>query len=58
MLKVVEKSGPDHDQIFKVCVHLGEQVFGPAQAKNKRDTEQNAAKIELDNFRNSIKQFL
>lgn len=49
--ELVDKSGPDHDQIFKVSVHLGEQTFGPAAAKNKREAEQLAAQIALENFK-------
>jgi len=48
--ELVEKSGPDHDQIFKVQVKLGDEIFGPAVAKNKREAEQQAAKIALETF--------
>ena len=48
--ELVAKTGPDHDQTFKVCVHLGEKVFGPAEAKSKKEAEQIAAKLALDNY--------
>lgn len=48
--ELIEKKGPDHDQTFLVCVKLGDKTFGPAAAKNKREAEQLAAKIALDNF--------
>ncbi len=49
--ELVEKTGPDHDQTFKVCVHLGQCVFGPASAKSKKEAEQLAAKLALDNYK-------
>jgi ribonuclease-3 len=48
--ELVSKTGPDHDQTFKVCVHLGDKVFGPATAKSKKEAEQMAAKIALEKF--------
>lgn len=48
--ELISKTGPDHDQIFTVSVHLGNEVFGPAKAKTKKDAEQMAAKIALDNY--------
>ena len=43
--ELISKTGPDHDQIFKVCVHLNNVSYGPASAKNKKQAEQEAAKI-------------
>lgn len=48
--ELVSKTGPDHDQVFTVVVHLDTQTFGPAKAKTKKDAEQLAAKIALDNY--------
>lgn len=48
--ELVSKSGPDHDQTFNVCVHLGDKVFGPVSAKSKKEAEQLAAKIALEKF--------
>ena len=42
------ESGPDHDQTFKVCVHLGDKSFGPVSAKSKKEAEQQAAKAALE----------
>ncbi|MBR1639685.1 MAG: ribonuclease III [Treponema sp.] len=49
--QVVDRNGPEHDQIFSVTVTLGNQVFGPAKGKNKKDAEQAAAKIALDSYK-------
>jgi len=46
--ELVKKSGPDHDRTFWVSVHLKENVFGPAQGKNKKSAEQNAAKLAYE----------
>lgn len=48
--ELISKTGPDHDQTFKVCVHLGNKAFGPATAKSKKEAEQLAAKLALENF--------
>lgn len=48
--ELVSKSGPDHDQIFTVCVHLGNKVYGPCHGKTKKEAEQNAAKVALQSF--------
>lgn len=48
--ELVAKTGPDHDQTFKVCVHLGDKIFGPAEAKSKKEAEQLAAKLALDKY--------
>ena len=56
--ELVKKTGPDHDQVFWVNVHLGEAVYGPAQGKSKKEAEQAAAhraweKIEAENSKQS-----
>ena len=48
--ELVSKTGPDHDQTFKVCVHLGDKSFGPVSAKSKKEAEQLAAKLALDKY--------
>ena len=49
--ELVSKTGPEHDQLFTVNVHLGNTVFGPAKGKSKKEAEQSAAKIALDNYK-------
>lgn len=46
--KLISVSGPDHEQIFEVCVFLGEKSFGPTKAKSKKEAEQEAAKIAIE----------
>ena len=48
--ELVSKTGPDHDQTFNVCVHLGNKTYGPVSAKSKKDAEQLAAKLALEDF--------
>jgi len=48
--KLLEKTGPDHNQLFKVCVYLGDKQYGPASAKSKKEAEQLAAAIALKDF--------
>lgn len=43
---VVEgKSGPDHMRIYHMAVRVGEQQFGPADGRNKKEAEQKAAAL-------------
>ena len=46
--ETVSVTGPDHDRIFNVCVHLGEVTYGPEKGKNKKDAEQMAAKAAYE----------
>ena len=48
--ELIAKTGPDHDQTFKVSVHLGDKTFGPVSAKSKKEAEQLAAKLALDKY--------
>ncbi len=48
--ELVSKSGPDHNQVFNVRVHLGNKIFGPCSGKTKKEAEQAAAKLALDEY--------
>ena len=42
------ESGPDHDKVFEVEVHLNSNVIGRGKGKNKKQAEQMAAKQALE----------
>ncbi len=42
------ESGPDHDKVFEVEVHLNSNVIGIGKGKNKKRAEQMAAKQALE----------
>lgn len=42
------ESGPDHNKIFEVEVHLNSNVIGKGKGKNKKQAEQMAAKQALE----------
>lgn len=46
--ELIGVSGPDHDQRFKVSVHLGSVVYGPTEGKSKKEAEQKAAELALN----------
>ena len=46
--ELVGKTGPEHDQVFNVCVRLNHVTYGPVSAKSKKQAEQEAAKIACD----------
>ena len=45
---LVSAMGPEHDQVFYMTVSFHGSTYGPASGKNKKDAEQNAAKVALD----------
>lgn len=44
---LTDESGPDHDKLFTVEVHLNSNVIGCGQGKSKKQAEQMAAKQAL-----------
>lgn len=46
--RVVQKTGPDHDRTFWIEVHVGERSFGAGKGKNKKEAEQEAARIAYE----------
>ena len=46
--RVVQKTGPDHDRTFWIEVHIGERSFGAGKGKNKKEAEQEAARIAYE----------
>ena len=46
--KVVQKTGPDHDRTFWIEVHVGDRSFGAGKGKNKKEAEQEAARIAYE----------
>ncbi len=42
---LVKKTGPDHNRIFWIEVVVKGKSYGPAEGKNKKEAEQNAAAI-------------
>lgn len=44
---LTDQSGPDHDKIFEVEVHLNSNVIGKGKGKSKKQAEQMAAKQAL-----------
>lgn len=41
--ELVGTSGPEHEKLFEVIVHVGEKSFGPYKGSSKKDAEQKAA---------------
>lgn len=44
---LTSESGPDHDKVFEVEVHLNSNVIGKGEGKSKKQAEQMAAKQAL-----------
>lgn len=45
--ELVSVTGPAHEQVFEVKVHLNTKTFGPATGYNKKSAEQKVAKMAL-----------
>lgn len=48
--EVVEQLGPDHDCQFKIIIHIDNKTFGPIIDKSKKDAEQKAAHLAINNL--------
>jgi ribonuclease-3 len=48
--RVVQKTGPDHDKTFWIEVHVGERSFGAGKGKNKKEAEQEAARLAWESM--------
>ena len=42
---LLKQSGPDHDRLFWIEVHINGKSYGPGVGKNKKSAEQEAARI-------------
>lgn len=48
--ETIEKTGPDHDASFKVCVKIGEKISGHGAGRSKKIAEQAAAMEALKGY--------
>ncbi|MCM2267612.1 MAG: ribonuclease III [Elusimicrobiales bacterium] len=46
--ELMTETGPEHDKVFTVRVHLGKKTLGLGTGKNKKEAQQAAAKNALD----------
>ncbi|HZE96998.1 MAG TPA: ribonuclease III [Planctomycetota bacterium] len=46
--RVMKEMGPDHKKMFQVVVELNATQYGPAWGANKKEAEQRAAKLALE----------
>ena len=52
--KVVEETGPDHGKNFRVITIVNGNTYGEGWGKNKKEAQQNAAKVTLENFTQNL----
>jgi len=43
--KIVSEKGPDHNKIFTIKVFINDELFGEGKGANKKEAQQNAAKV-------------
>ena len=46
--RLVDRSGPEHSRVFIMDVTVNGRVFGPAEGKNKKSAEREAAKLAYE----------
>ncbi len=49
--KVIRTTGPDHAKVFTSAVLIKEKIFGKGKGYSKQESEQNAAKKALENWK-------
>jgi ribonuclease III len=52
--QVVDEIGPDHGKTFVVQVFVNGQVVSEASGKTKKEAQQAAARLALENFKNTL----
>jgi len=48
--RVLEETGPNHDKKFRVGLLLGNEMISVGSGKTKKEAQQNAARVALDNL--------
>ncbi len=51
---VVAQEGPDHDRTFEVAIFLGDEEFGRASGKSKKEAQQSAAAAALQRLETQL----
>ena len=46
--KLIKETGPDHNKLFTVGVHLGDEMIVTGEGKSKQEAEQSAATKALE----------
>ena len=47
---LVQETGPDHNKTFQVAARIGDRTFEPAWGRSKKEAEQRAAQMALENL--------
>ncbi|MBU3935793.1 ribonuclease III [Patescibacteria group bacterium] len=48
---IIEETGPDHDKRFETSLIIGERIIATGTGRNKKEAEQQAAKMALETLR-------
>lgn len=48
---IIEETGPDHDKRFETSLVVGERIIATGTGKNKKEAEQQAAKMAIETLR-------
>jgi ribonuclease-3 len=52
--RLIKRSGPEHESTFEMEVTINGSVYGPGTGKNKKNAEQEAARIALQSLEESM----
>ncbi|MDD6920441.1 MAG: ribonuclease III [Eubacteriales bacterium] len=51
---IIEESGEEHNKLFKVAVHVGDEFYGVGQGKSKKEAETYAAKDAMSKMGEAV----
>lgn len=54
--EIVDEKGPDHSKVFISRVMVGSRVLGDGKGKSKKEAEQNAARVAIDNLKYAVRE--
>jgi ribonuclease-3 len=49
--RLINRSGPEHERLFRMEVQVGDRIYGPGIGRNKKTAEQEAARIALERLK-------
>jgi ribonuclease-3 len=52
--RLIDRSGPDHERLFRMEVRVQDRVFGPGMGRSKKGAEQEAARMALEQLRDEL----
>jgi ribonuclease-3 len=52
--RLIDRSGPEHERLFRMEVQVNGRVYGPGMGRNKKTAEQEAARLALEQLKHEV----